>query len=68
MTNYDGRIAARADRETVERVGTVCEKYDMKESQVIRLLIRHGLATVEEQGIDGLVDSDDSADRAPATN
>ena len=57
----DDRIAARVDDETRQRLDDVCAKYEMNESQVVRLCLRYGLTIVEEEGIDAIVDRDETA-------
>lgn len=51
----DNHIGARVDDALLRRLGEICNRYEMNESQVIRLCLRYGIDEIEANGIDGLV-------------
>lgn len=62
----EDRIGARIDTDTGEALETVCEQYDLKESQVVRHSLRLGIQTIESEGVGAFLEAASSPpDNAP---
>ena len=48
----------RADPELLDEVSTMAEKYGMRDSQLLRLLVKNGVQRIERDGLDGFVIDD----------
>ena len=54
----NSRVTARIDSDTRDRVNAVCDKYQLTESQVVRLCLHGGLDVIEREGLDNLVEKE----------
>lgn len=53
----DDRITFRCDEDLRDRFDDVGDRYDMTEAQLGRLLTKHGLTIIEEDGLDAFVET-----------
>lgn len=66
MATYQGKIAARVDQDTEERLEALADRYKMTASQLMRLMIKHGIAEIEANGLDQFTDPDVNPEVADA--
>jgi len=58
----DDHITFRAGSGLKERLDDLAEKYGMKRSQLLRLMLQDSVGTVERDGLDAVADGDETGE------